>query len=66
MWTVSNHCYSCTIQVKIKTDLPQQILIEVIKEKMESRQIKGTKTVSVISGNNKNKIRNTKNRTDRK
>jgi hypothetical protein len=37
-----------------------------MKEKMESRQIKGTRTVSVISGNNENEIRSFKNRTDRK
>jgi hypothetical protein len=43
--------------------LPQQIIIKLIKEKLGSRQIKGTGTVSVISGNNKNKIRCTKNRT---
>jgi hypothetical protein len=33
---------------------------------MESRQIKGTGTVSFISLNNKNKIRRTKNKTDGK
>jgi hypothetical protein len=56
--------YHYLVKVKIKHRLAT--IIRVIKDKRESRQIKASRTVSVISGNNKNKNRSTKNRTDRK